>query len=90
MKDEVEKKFITFDDEKTLERNINELTQKLGILDLREFIAINKFIVDAEHHDDIISRIKTKFLNIALERMDENKAQNVRKLFRVKFYKLID
>ena len=83
MKAESEKQYITKYDEKELKKNLEELIGKLGILDLREFIAINRFIIEGEQHDDIINKIKSKFLTIALERMEETKAQGIKKIFKV-------
>ena len=83
MKAESEKQYITKYDEKELKKNLEELIGKLGILDLREFIAINRFIIEGEQHEDIINKIKSKFLTIALERMEETKAQGIKKIFKV-------
>jgi ABC-type tungstate transport system permease subunit len=80
---ENEKQFITWEDEKNLEKNLEELTAKLGILDLREFIALNKFIIEGDKHTDIINKLKSKFLTEALERMDEAKAKETKKLLSV-------
>lgn len=83
MKIESEKSYITKDDERNLRKNLEELTQKLGILDLREFIALNKFIIDGDKHEDVISKMKTKFLIVALERMNESKRQEIKNIFNV-------
>ena len=83
MKIEQEKKYITPEDENNLAKYLEELTTKLGILDLREFIALNKFIIDGEKHTDIINQLKTKFLSEALERMDETKAKEAKKILNV-------
>lgn len=83
MKAETEKQYITNEDETKLKQNLEELIQKLGVLDLREFIAINRFIIEGEQHDEIINKIKSKFLTIAMERMNETKAQDIKKIFKV-------
>lgn len=83
---EKEKSFITNEDEENLRKNFEELQHKIGILDLREFIALNKYLLDLEQHHEIINRIKAKFLSVALERMHESKAQAVKSMFKVLFY----
>jgi hypothetical protein len=80
-----EKSFVTNEDEEGLRKNLEELIRKVGVLDLREFIAINKFLIEAEEHNEIMNKIKGRFLSLAIERMDETKVQEVRTLFKVLF-----
>ena len=66
-----------------LNEHLVELTKKIGFLDLREFIALNRFIIEGEQHTDLINQLKSKFVGIALERMDKVKADEVKKIFKV-------
>jgi hypothetical protein len=52
---------------------LNELVEKLGYLDLRDFIAINKYILQARNHEEYINQAKAKVLTVAIEKMNEGK-----------------
>jgi hypothetical protein len=57
--------------------NMDELVAKLGFLDLREFIAVNKYVLEAENHVDYVNKAKSNFLKLALSRLNEKKKEEV-------------
>jgi hypothetical protein len=62
--------------------NLNELVEKLGYLDLRDFIAINKYILQAKNHEESVNQAKAKLLTIAIEKMNEIKNNEVLNTFK--------
>lgn len=64
------------------DKNLNELINKLGYLDLRDFLAINKYILEAEKHDDYVNKTKANFLKLALSRLNKKKKEEVTKQFK--------
>jgi hypothetical protein len=69
-------------DEKYQEGNLNQLINKLGYLDFREFVALNKYIVDAANHEDLVNQTKSKFLQIAMQKMNSYQKEELKKNFR--------
>jgi len=62
--------------------NIDELVVKLGYLDLREFIALNKYLLEASNHKDYINNAKAKFLTIAMQRLNKQKEKDISNQFK--------
>lgn len=61
---------------------LTELVTKLGYLDLRDFVALNKYILEAKNHDNLVNQTKAKFLAVAMQRLSESKKEEVKKSFK--------
>jgi len=61
---------------------LNELVHKLGYLDLRDFVALNKYILEAKSHESHVNQTKAKFLAVAMQRLSESKKDEVKKSFK--------
>lgn len=61
---------------------LNELVNKLGYLDLRDFVALNKYVLEAKNHESNVNQTKAKFLAIAMQRLSESKKEEVKKSFK--------
>ncbi len=53
--------------------DLNELVNKLGYVDLKDYIALNKYILQAHNHNENINQTKSKILAIAMEKMSQIK-----------------
>lgn len=69
-------------DEKFKGANLNQLINKLGYLDFRDFVALNKYIIDASNHEDLVNQTKSKFLQIAMQKMNSYQKEELKKNFR--------
>jgi hypothetical protein len=63
-------------------KHLNELVEKLGYLDLRDFIAINKFILQGRNHEENVNQAKAKLLQTAVQKMTELKNTDVINAFK--------
>jgi len=61
---------------------LNELVNKLGYLDLRDFVALNKYILEAKNHENYVNQTKAKFLALAMQKLSESKKEEVKKNFK--------
>jgi hypothetical protein len=61
---------------------LNELVNKLGYLDLRDFVALNKYILEAKNHENYANQSKAKFLALAMQKLSESKKEEVKKNFK--------
>lgn len=77
----IEKKVKAFERQHS-SKEIMELVEKLGYLDLRDFVAVNKYVLDAKNHKEYINQTKAHLLSIALEMMNKNKNQLLKENFR--------
>lgn len=61
--------------------SLNDLISKLGYLDLREFLALNRLALDKSEHKSIVHRIKGTFLSFVLQRSQENQRKVISNFF---------
>lgn len=59
------------------------LSEKLGFIDLREFIALNKFLIENDDHQNILSKFKKDFLAMAIKNVEKTKKIDFENKFRV-------
>ena len=48
---------------------------------MREFIALNKYLLEAANHKQYINTAKAKFLDIAMSRLNEQKEKDIKNQF---------
>jgi hypothetical protein len=63
------------------DQEIAELVEKLGYLDLRDFVAVNKYILDAKNHSNYVNQSKARLLSIALNLMNKDKIAQISENF---------
>ena len=69
------------------DNKIDLLVNKLGYLDLREFLALNRYILEAKSHSDTLVQAKAKYLEEAVSKLTRKKREEVRNKFSmIKFY----
>lgn len=64
------------------ERSLDHLVQKLGYLDMRDFVALNKYILEAQNHEDLVNQTKAHFLSLAMKKLSDIKRDEMRAHFR--------
>lgn len=79
---EEEKDITPVNIEKMVEK-MSSLVDNLGYLDFREFIALNRYILETKLHNDIIIRAKGEFLQLAINSLNETKKKELRKTLKV-------
>jgi hypothetical protein len=57
---------------------IDNLVKKLGYIDMREFLMLNRYILEAKNHNDILIQTKSKFLEEALFRFTKEKREEIK------------
>jgi len=57
---------------------IDMLVKKLGYLDMREFLMLNRYILEAKNHHDALQQTKAKFLEEALGKFTKEKRQELK------------
>lgn len=62
--------------------HLDELVNKLGYLDLRDFVALNKYILEAKNHKEYINQAKAQLLNTALKKLNDYKRIEVNSHFK--------
>lgn len=72
---------------KTLEKKesdavLDELVTKLGYVDLRDFVALNKYVLEAKNHTDNVNRTKARLLSIAMDILNQTKNAEVSKIYK--------
>jgi hypothetical protein len=75
------RKISTEEQRAEADTELDILVEKLGYLDLRDFVALNKYILEAENHDNFLNRAKASFLNVAMKRMDRLKQFELKNIF---------
>lgn len=63
------------------DNKIDLLVNKLGYLDLREFLALNRYLLEAKTHSDVLVQTKAKFLEEALNKVNKKKRDEARNKF---------
>lgn len=63
------------------DNKIDLLVNKLGYVDLREFIALNRYILEAKTHSDSLVQAKAKYLEEAVNKLTRKKREEVRNKF---------
>ena len=64
------------------ERQLEDLVAKLGYVDFRDFVALNKYILEAHNHEDLVNQTKSKFLSLAMQKMNVNQKDDIKKSFK--------
>jgi hypothetical protein len=64
------------------ERQLRELVNKLGYVDFRDFVALNKFVLEAKNHEDLVNQTKSKFLQMAMQKVNQNQKEELKKVFK--------
>ena len=59
---------------------MNELLSKLGYLDYRDFLCLNKYLVEKQVNEKIITKAKKNILNVALELVEDSKRKDLKKI----------
>lgn len=59
----------------TVEEAMNNIIKKLGYLDYREFLTINKYILDEKIHNNYMDVAKRNILGLAMEIVEDNKRE---------------
>jgi hypothetical protein len=63
------------------DNKIDLLVSKLGYMDLREFLAVNRYILEAKSHSDTLVQAKAKYLEEAVNKLNKKKREEVRNKF---------
>ncbi len=63
------------------DNRIDLLVAKLGYIDLREFLALNRYILEAKNHSDALVQAKAKYLEEAVIKLTKQKREEVRNKF---------
>lgn len=63
------------------DNKIDLLVAKLGFMDLREFLALNRYILEAKSHSDTLVQAKAKYLEEAVSKLTKKKREEVRNKF---------
>jgi hypothetical protein len=66
----------------SINKSLDLISNELQYLDLREFIALNKIVLEGSQHKEIINQVKAKFLNLALKRMSNQKERETKVFFK--------
>jgi hypothetical protein len=64
------------------ERQLQQLVNKLGYVDFRDFVALNKYVLEAKNHEDLINQTKSKFLQMALQKVNQNQKEELKRNLR--------
>lgn len=64
------------------ERQLQHLINKLGYVDFRDFVALNKYILEAKNHEDLVNQTKSRFLQMALQKFNQNQKEELKKNLR--------
>jgi hypothetical protein len=64
------------------EGQLHALVQKLGYLDFRDFVALNKYVIEASEHESLVNRTKAKFLSMAMQKLSSARKEELRRTFR--------
>jgi hypothetical protein len=64
------------------DRQLQHLINKLGYVDFRDFVALNKYVLEAKNHDDLVNQTKSRFLQMALQKVNQNQKEELRKNLR--------
>lgn len=60
------------------DNKIDLLVEKLGYLDMREFLVLNRYILEAKNHNDALVQTKAKYLEEAMGRFTKEKREEVK------------
>lgn len=63
------------------DNKIDILVNKLGYIDLRDFIALNRYILEGKSHSDTLVQAKAKYLEEAINKLNKKKREEVRNKF---------
>ena len=63
------------------DRSIDILVNKLGYLDMREFLALNRYILEGKNHNDTLVQAKSKFLEDAINVLNKKKRDEIKNKF---------
>lgn len=63
------------------DNKIDLLVNKLGYMDLRDFLALNRYILEAKSHSDALVQAKAKYLEEAVNSLTKKKREEVRNKF---------
>ena len=58
---------------------MDQLIEKLGYMDYRDFLACNKYIMEAKKHGDIHQETRAKILTIAMRQLSTIKREEIEK-----------
>lgn len=61
---------------------IDELIEELGYLDYRDFLACNKYVLEAARSQEAHVKARATFLNYAIDRLGEKRKDELRKKWR--------
>lgn len=64
------------------DRQLQYLINKLGYVDFRDFVALNKYVLEAKNHDDLVNQTKSRFLQMALQKVNQNQKEELKKNLR--------
>ncbi len=64
------------------EIEMRNLIQKLGYVDFRDFVALNKYILEAQDHESTVNQTKAKFLSLAMSKLTTARKEELRKTFK--------
>jgi len=67
----------------SIHEDVDDLVSSLGYLDLREYVALNKYLLEAANHKQVINQAKAKFLSIAMKRLTAQKEKEVNTQFAI-------
>lgn len=65
----------------SVDNKIDLLVNKLGYLDLREFLALNRYVLEAKNHSDTLVQAKARYLEEAINKLTKRKKEEVRNKF---------
>jgi hypothetical protein len=58
---------------------MDQLVEKLGFMDFRDMLALNKYMLEAKRTDDYQQKARAKTLSLALSRMNRLKREQIEK-----------
>jgi hypothetical protein len=64
------------------ESQLQALVDKLGYMDFRDFVALNKYIIEASEHESLVNRTKAKFLMMAMQKLSSARKDELKKTFK--------
>ena len=65
----------------TIEEEFDNIVKKLEYLDYREFLALNRYIIEDEVHQSLIDKTKKNLVLVALDILDKKKREEVKAIF---------
>ena len=58
-------------------RVMDELVNKLGYMDYRDALAVNKYIIEAKRHGDYHQQARSKILTVAMSKYNSQKRVDI-------------